>query len=338
MKKQGLLKLIGTISMVLTLAGLPFEVAHSKSVSTSKPSNANPIVLKTALLVKRDHPVNYSMTWLAEQVEKRSNGKLIIKILGGPEAIPSFEQTDAILRGVIDIYWTGSAYIQAAWPEAIVFPLSRITPSEERKQGAFDLLQESSKKRGLFYLGRTLYPRGYYMYLNVRVKIPEDLRGLKIRGAPIYTRFHKALGVSMVTTPFREVYTAMERGVIDGYCWPPSICQYRLHEVTKYIIHHSFYGANSLFAMNLDRWNQLPADLQRLLQEAVEEQETGLEQKWQGMWNEELKDIKAGGVEFIEFSPNDAERYVNLAYDEAWKEVLEKSPEYSERLKELMIP
>ncbi len=338
MRKQEVLTLISIIFLVLVLAGLPFEVAHSKSVPTSKVSKENPIVLKTALLVKRDHPVNYSMTWLAEQAEKRSNGKLIIKILGGPEAIPSFEQTDAILRGVIDIYWTGSAYIQAVWPEAIVLPLSRITPSEERKQGAFDILQESSKKHGLFYLGRTLSPRAYYMYLNVRVKVPEDLRGLKIRGAPIYARFLKALGVSMVTTPFREVYTAVERGVIDGYCWPPSICPYRLHEVTKYMINHPFYGANSLFAMNLDRFNQLPADLQRLLLEAIEEQETRLEQKWRSMWNQELKDMKAGGVEFIEFSPNDAKRYVNLAYDEAWKEVLEKSPEYGERLKELMVP
>lgn len=328
MKKQRLLTLFGSICIILISIALPFMTAHSKP--------AKPIVLKAVTLLKRGHPINYHEIWIAEQVKKRSNGELVIKIIGGSEAIPAFEQTDALLRGVIDFYSPGSSYIQTVWPEAIVFPLSRLTPTQERERGAFDLLRESAKQHGLYYLGRSVYPRGYYMYLNVPVKTPEDLRGIKLRGAPIYTRFHKALGVSMVTISFREVYTAVERGVIDGYCWPPSICDYRLHEVTKYMIKHPFYGANILVAMNLDSWNRLPKHLQRLLEEVVEEQETGLEQRWRDLWKGELKNIKAGGVKFIEFSPDDAKRYVNLAYDEAWKEVIEKSPKYGPKLKEIM--
>ena len=112
----------------------------------------------------------------------------------------------------------------------------------------------------------------------------KDLKGLKIRGAPIYARFLKALGVSMVTTPFREVYTAVERGVIVGYCWPPSVVNYRLHEVTKYMISHPFYGANILVATSVKSWNRLPKHLQTFLTEAVAEQETSLEQRWRDQW------------------------------------------------------
>lgn len=326
MKKNGLLTLVISIFTVLTFLILP-------SVSTSEP-----IVLKAVTLLKKGHPVNYPVIWMAEEVKKRSKGELTIKIIGGPEAIPSFEQTNALLRGVIDFCMPGSSYVQTVWPEAIVFPLSRLTPTQERKKGAFDLLQESGKKHGLYYLGRSVSPRGYYMYLNVKVKTPEDLKGLKIRGAPIYARFLKALGVSMVTTPFREVYTAVERGVIEGYCWPPSVCNYRLHEVTKYMINHPFYGANILVATSVKSWNRLPKHLQGLLTEVVEEQETSLEQRWRDQWDRELKAIKDGGIQFIEFSPKDAKQYVGLAYGEAWKEVIEKSPEYGSRLKKIMAP
>lgn len=334
MKKQKIKdKLFLIFSLILLLLILPLQAANSEPEAKSKK-----VVLKTVTLLKRGHPVNYPVTWIAEQVKKRTNGELEIQIIGGPEAIPAFEQTDALSRGVIDFYVPGSSYVQTVWPEAIVFPLSRLTPTQERQQGAFDILEESAKKKGLFYLGRSVYPRGYYMFINLEVKTPEDLRGKKIRGAPIYARFLKALGVSMVTTPFGEVYTALERGVIDGYCWPPSICDYRLHEVTKFMINHPFYGANILVVMNHERWNKLPTHLQKLLKEVVEEQEKGMEQRWRDLWNKELEDIKAGKVKFIEFSSNDGKKYVDLAYTEAWKEVIEKSPEYGLKLRKIMVP
>jgi TRAP-type C4-dicarboxylate transport system substrate-binding protein len=168
MKKNGILTLVISIFIVLTFLILP-------SVSTSEP-----VVLKTVTLLKKGHPVNYPVIWIADEVKKRSKGELTIKIIGGPESIPSFEQTNALLRGVIDFYNTGSSYVQTVWPEAIVLPLSRLTPTQERKKGAFDLLQESGKKRGLYYLGRSVSPRGYYMYLNVKVKTPKDLKGLSV--------------------------------------------------------------------------------------------------------------------------------------------------------------
>ena len=89
MKKQRLLTLFGSICIILISIALPFMTAHSKP--------AKPIVLKAVTLLKRGHPINYHEIWIAEQVKKRSNGELVIKIIGGSEAIPAFEQGDRFL-------------------------------------------------------------------------------------------------------------------------------------------------------------------------------------------------------------------------------------------------
>ncbi len=75
----------------------------------------------------------------------------------------------------------------------------------------------------------------------------------------------------MVTLRPSEVYTAVERGVVDGFALSTvgMIVDAGLYEVTKYTIDHPFLNTNFVVIMNLDSWNRIPKNLQDLLRETA---------------------------------------------------------------------
>src|SRR5204863_164745 len=80
-----------------------------------------------------------------------------------------------------------------------------------------------------------------------------DLTGLKIRVTPVYRDFFQALNATVVTTAPGEVYTALERGVVDGYGWPiQGIFEMKWEEKTKYRVDPGFYNAEVTLVICLD--------------------------------------------------------------------------------------
>src|SRR6185295_16928845 len=98
--------------------------------------------------------------------------------------------------------------------------LTQVTVAEQRKNGAFDAINKVwNEKANMQYLGRMVENQPFHVYLNKKIDKP-DLTGLKIRITPVYRDFFAALGANVVTTPPGEVYSALERNVVDGYGWP----------------------------------------------------------------------------------------------------------------------
>jgi len=79
----------------------------------------------------------------------------------------------------------------------------------------------------------------------------------------VYRDFFQALNASVITTPPGEVYTALERGVVDGYGWPiGGIFDLNWHEKTKFRVDPGFYDAEVSLIMNLPAYKRL-SDAQR---------------------------------------------------------------------------
>ncbi len=76
-----------------------------------------------------------------------------------------------------------------------------------------------NQKLNSHYLARQFHNVPFHIYLNKKIDKP-DFTGLKIRVTPVYRDIVQALGGTPITTPPGEVYTALERGVADGYGWP----------------------------------------------------------------------------------------------------------------------
>ena len=184
------------------------------------------------------------------------------------------------------------------------------------------------------YLARMVENQPFHVYTNKKIDKP-DLSGLKIRITPVYRDFFLALNASVITTPPGEVYTALERGVVDGYGWPiGGIFDLNWHEKTKYRIDPGFYDAEVSLIMNLPAYKKLsPAQLVFLNKQLLAlEAENGF---WMKYAADETARQEKAGIETIKFDAATAKAYREKAYDVGWASAAKQSPEVAAGFKVL---
>ena len=273
--------------------------------------------------------------WI-QTVNAEGKGTLQINFIGGPKAIPTFEVGNALKTGVVDLALSAGAFYTNLMPEADALKLAQIPIAEQRKNGAFELINEIwNKKANIYYLGRPVEGEPFHLYLTKKITKP-DLTGLKIRITPVYRDFFQALGANVVTTPPGEVYTALERGVVDGYGWPiGGIFDLNWHEKTKFRVDPGFYMAEVSVLMNLDSWKKLAPKQRAYLHKQILASEAD-----NGFWlrnNEaETKRQAAAGIQTIKFDAATSKQYYDKAYEVGWAGAIKASPEYGPRMKKLL--
>ena len=153
------------------------------------------------------------------KVNEEGKGLVQINYLGGPKAIPTMEQGAALRNGVVDLSNTTTSFVASVSPESLAVNYASVPWAEMRRNGTLEFLNKLMMEKGLYYFARTGDGVPYHIYLNKRID-KADLTGLKIRIAPIYREFFSRLGASVMQVAPGEVYTALDRGVVDGYGWP----------------------------------------------------------------------------------------------------------------------
>lgn len=274
-----------------------------------------------------------------DRVNEKAKGELIINVRGGPEVIPGYDLGVAVQKGTIDMTMIPTGFFETLVPGADATRLSELTPFEERETGAYDYILEQYKKAGLYYLGRQQYQhkRFFYLFLKKRCEKPEDFVGLKIGSSPSFHAFYRGIGGIVTRVAMPEYYSALERGVIDGFgtslfFWAGAGIQ----EVTKYCIDHPFYTPTPAVAVNLNSWNRVPKHMQKLLTNSLLESLKAWPDVAAKKIEEDKEKGRKAGVEFYTLSPDVAKWYIKTAYDEAWKDEERKAPEVARRLRKLL--
>jgi len=273
-------------------------------------------------------------TWAAK-VNAEGKGVVQINYIGGPKAIPTFEVGNAVKTGVVDMAMSTGAFYTNVMPEADALKLTRIFIAEQRKNGAFDYINKVwNEKANMQYLARMVENQPFHIYLTKKIDKP-DLSGLKIRITPVYRDFFQALGAQVVTTAPGEVYTALERGVVDGYGWPiGGIFDLNWQEKTKFRVDPGFYDAEVSIIVNLDRWKKLSQKQRDYLNRqalALEAENTF----WAKFTEDEKKKQAAAGIQTIRFDGAQARQFVDKAYDAGWAGIIKSSPQHGPKMREL---
>lgn len=174
-------------------------------------------------------------------VNENGKGVVQIQIIGGPEAVPPFELGNAVQSGVVDIANNTSAFYPNLVPTGDAIHLAENTVQEQRANGCYDVIDRIHQEQmNAKYLARAGDGMGFHLYLTKPVEGP-DLSGLTIRTTPVYQAMFAALGANLVRTAPGEVYSALERGAIDGYGWPSQgVLDLGWDEQTKYRVDPSF--------------------------------------------------------------------------------------------------
>ena len=146
--------------------------------------------------------------------------------------------------------------------------------SELRKNGGYDFMAKFyAQKMNAMFLARVVDNNPFHLYLNKPIDKP-DLNGLKLRITPVYRDFFQAMGATVVQTAPGEVYTALERGVVDGYGWPiTGVFDLGWNERTKYRVDPGFYSAEVSILINKATGISSTPSRKAVLTKAAEESE-----------------------------------------------------------------
>jgi TRAP-type C4-dicarboxylate transport system substrate-binding protein len=262
-------------------------------------------------------------------------GTLQLNFIGGPKAMPPFEVGNAVRTGVVDIGMTTGAFYTNIMPEADALKLTQLPGPELRKNGAVDLINKVwNEKANMQYLGRVIDFTPFHLYLTKKIDKP-DLTGLKIRITPVYRDFFQALGATVMQTAPGEVYTALERGVVDGYGWPINgIFDFNWHEKTKFRVDPGFYSAEVSLVMNLDKWKALtPAQKDVLMKNVIALENAN--DSWKKVNSDDTRRQAASGIQVITFDAATSKKFYDQAYDIAWTNLIKASPTYGPQMRKL---
>ena len=319
-KKRNNMKGGRTVNKRLIFTFILVFLASVLSVTQLRFAEAQTFTLKAITAWPKNASDNKSLNFFLESVEqqvaKKYPGELKIQFIGGPEAVKTMDQVQAAQRGMVDIVHTTNAYYVSLLHEADAMKLSDFTPWEERANGAWAYYNDlHEKKLGLYFLGRIGTDLPFSLYLSKPIRTA-DLKGFNIRVSPMYLQLIKGLGGNPVVIPPTEVYTALERNVVDGYCWPTiGIREWGWEKRTKYIVEPGFYSGPHPMVMNLKSWNGLPQKFKDVLMEAAMEAEKRIVAYYKEEIKKELSLLKQAGLQVIDLPPAEKEKFLKVAHE-----------------------
>jgi TRAP-type C4-dicarboxylate transport system substrate-binding protein len=276
----------------------------------------------------------------ADKVNEKFKDYINIQPIGGPEVIPPFQLHEAVRSGVIDMCLTSCAYYPSLLWVAQTVMFTNKDFREIAKTNYFEIMHELHKQVGLIWLGSCTQSMTFHLFTNIRASSPYDFAGKRIRVFPAFIPLTKALGATPVTLPMGDIYTAMQRGTVDGFFMTHFgfVTDFSWHEVTKYVVDYDLYEASAVILVNPEKWQKLPVDIQKAIikyKKEVVDPAIAEYYKREGLkeWNLMLEK----GVKPITFSPKDAELFLKLAYDSAWDYIISKEPELGLKLKQMLV-
>ena len=287
-----------------------------------------------------------TLVWVDEFNKSAEAKAANIKIdyIGGPEVTPAREQLTAVRNGVFDMLQGASGYYVGVVPEAFALYGTSITPMEARSNGGLALLNEIyNKKANSEVLGWIAAGVGYHVWLKKEPRLKPDgtpdLSGLKIRSSPLYKAWLGSMGATQVVVPAPDLYSALERGVVEGAAWPGlGVIDLGIQKFIRYRIDPAVWQFDNLLWVNRGAWSRLKPDQQEVLRKGV----AGFEKQAYGYYRDlvatERRKTDAAGVKSFMLSAAAAKKFIARSQALQWAQVKKKSPEYYDRLRKLFPP
>ncbi|WP_417614660.1 TRAP transporter substrate-binding protein DctP [Oceanisphaera sp.] len=296
-------------------------------------AQAEEVTLKAVTAFGQDTYFNKRFNQFVEKVNAEGKGLVQIKVIGGPESMPPFEVGNSLRAGVVDIANTTGVFHANMVPETLAMTLTNKPMSELRENGGYSLMDKIHRdKANMVWLARLSDGLEYHLYTNEKVD-SADLSGLKLRGVPVYRSFFQALGATPLQVAPGEVFTALERGVVDGYGWPSvGIFDLGWQEKTKYRVEPGFYNVEVSLFMNQNAWKKLDSEQREFLNKKVAWVESLNESAAFEADAEKQRQAEAG-IEAIVLPAEQAGHFRELSQQAGWQAVEQLSPKYVQQLK-----
>jgi len=328
---------IGTISLPVAL-----RVFLGKNFAQSKTNGS------TAIVSGQQYKWKMVTTWppnfpilgeacqlYADLLEQMSGGRIQVRVYGGGELVPALEAFDAVQSGAAEL-GSGAAYYWAGKSPAAQFFAS--VPFGMNAQqlnswiisgGGMELWEELYRDFGLVPLlgGNTGVQMGGWF--NREINSIADLKGLKMRIPGLGGKVLEKAGGAPVLLAGGEIYTGLERGVIDATEWlgPFHDTLMGFHEIAKYYYTPGWHepGTALEFFVNKGIYDALPSDLQAIVRGASLYVNNWCLSTMEAKNSAALQKILNSEAEIRPF-PQEVLRQLRLYTDEVIREVVDSEP------------
>ena len=242
-------------------------------------------------------PTYVVLDTFVKNIAKIGGDKIKVRI-SGPEVVPGFQQLQPVKAGVFDILFTHGVYHMGSKGLAAIADAMNADPVGKRTSGVWDHLDNFYQNtHGLKLLAISPNStKGYHIFLKKPIE-GGNWKGRKIRGTQTYHGVIKLFGGQPVVMPGSQVYSALEKGVVDGAAWPAAgMLSMKHFEVAKYKVRPTFGTSTLPILMNMKSFNKLTKEERNILLQAGKL--TELEMPWIGdkMQAEEDAELAKLGV------------------------------------------
>ncbi|MBW1801618.1 MAG: TRAP transporter substrate-binding protein [Deltaproteobacteria bacterium] len=282
----------------------------------------------------------YSVDW-ANEIAKRTNGRVKITVHTGGTLTKAPQVYDGVVKGISDIGYSVLAYTRGRFPlmEVVDLPLGSRSGYASTK-----LINEFNNKFKPKELADVkvmyLHCHGPAIYHTKKpINKLEDIQGMKIRCTGLATKIVTMLGGTPVAMPMPETYDSLARGVVDGTLNPQEALQgFKFGEVVKFTT-ESYGSTNAsgfFIVMNKDKWNALPGDIQKIIEEVNKEWADKTGKLWDDLDKAGRAFTLKLGNKIISLSKEENERWakaVKPIFDDYLKRMKEKGLPGEEALK-----
>jgi TRAP-type C4-dicarboxylate transport system substrate-binding protein len=316
---------------VVRLSALGIAVSIGVAAGASIGAAAE-VKLKAASFLPARAVVGAQFYRWVKEVNKRCDGKVEITVVG-PESIKSLEQWRALKDGVIDMHYGPPNYYKGVLPEGDVISDSDVETAVQRANGAWAIINKlHNEKMNAWYLTHLTNGVKFYLYTR-KPAVNGRFEGFRLRSVPIYDAFFKSLGAQPVRMGPPAVYTALERGTVDGYGWPLwGIQDFGWQKYTKYRYGPGFLSAAVAILVNLDKWKSLTGDQRQCLTDMAIWVEKVFP-KWRAAEDKKQLAVQnKAGIKYVDLGPGFAKR----ANDLYWADLKKANPEVVGKLEKLL--
>ena len=284
------------------------------------PALADVVKINAVTLAPKPVYINKPFKMFVDEVNTKFAGEVEINWRGGPEIMPPFKQAEGVRNGAVDMTYTSPSYYQGLVPTSGTMNLSYKTYSEIAATNYHERMTELHAEKDLIFLGEIPATQlNFVIYMADEVSGLEDLKGKRIRVFPTLLPIVKALGAEPIVMGMGDIFTAMERGAIDGYMQGPLAQAKQFEGLVKTVIFPGVYRAGFPVLINKDTWGKMSTDLQQRLTTFLR---WDFAYRVDYLWGQDIADnielMKGAGFNILELPADEAASYEQMAMDAAW--------------------
>jgi TRAP-type C4-dicarboxylate transport system substrate-binding protein len=241
------------------------KTSHSQTTITLKYANFPPATTFPCIQMER---------W-AKEVEKRTTGKVKVQTFPGGTLLPAKNIFDGVIAGTADIGNFAMSYQPGRFPvsEAIDLPIG-FTTATAASMALYDLIEKYNPKEFEKVKLITLFtcPPADFM-TKTAVKSLKDLKGMELRTSGTGTDVLKRIGATPVGMPQSEAPEAIQKGIVKGNVSSMEILKdFNFAAYLPFATEANLFVVSFAVVMNKDKWNSLPADVKKVIDDMRREQ------------------------------------------------------------------